>query len=86
VLKPFTFSNGFTAPAGSTVTNHLYALHHDEDIYHDPDQFNPFRWLEGREAQKEEDGEGKRETAETKKTMYTTSKTYLTFGHGKNAW
>ncbi|PVF95399.1 putative cycloheximide-inducible protein CIP70 [Serendipita vermifera] len=88
VLKPFTFSNGFTAPVGSNLVCHLYAMHHDESIYHDADEFNPFRWLEtnpGREDQREEDGDEKKETMETRKTMYTTSKTYLPFGHGKNA-
>lgn len=88
VMEPFTFSNGVTVPAGSTICCHLYAMHHDEEIYPNAEQFDAFRWLDTSSRQadpKEEDGEANREKMETKKAMYTTSRTYLTFGHGKNA-
>ncbi|PVF95398.1 putative cycloheximide-inducible protein CIP70 [Serendipita vermifera] len=76
VLKPFTFSNGVTVPVGSTISCPLYALHFDDDIYHDANQFDGFRFLETKEHQ---------EKVEARKTMYTTSKIYMTFGHGRHA-
>jgi cytochrome P450 len=80
VLKPFTFSNGVTVPVGTTVSCPLYALHFDDDIYHDANQFEGFRFLETKNENTNH------ETIEARKTMYTTSKTYMTFGHGRHAW
>lgn len=98
VLKPWTLSNGVTIPPGSTVSTHLYAVHKDPDNYSNPLEFVGFRFLSvnpgytgGDESVtaseaimdgRMEGGEG--ETKETKEMWYTTSKTFLGFGHGKH--
>ena len=85
VLKPFTFSNGFQAPTGMTISAHLYATHHDEDLYSNAGTFDGFRFLEATSDVK--DQKDKNETdINVRKTMYTTSKTFLAFGHGRHAW
>jgi cytochrome P450 len=80
VRKPFTFSNGFQAPVGMTISAHLYATHHDETLYPHADEFDGFRFVPVVEDGGKETGTG------VKKTMYTTSPTYLAFGHGRHAW
>ncbi|KAF9560814.1 cytochrome P450 [Agrocybe pediades] len=37
---------GYTIPAGATVTANVWAILHDEEIYPDPFKFNPERFLE----------------------------------------
>jgi cytochrome P450 len=83
VRKPFTFSNGFQAPVGMTISAHLYATHHDESLYPHADEFDGFRFV----PVAEEDGAKETGTGTgLKKTMYTTSSSYLAFGHGRHAW
>ncbi|KIM22626.1 hypothetical protein M408DRAFT_282051 [Serendipita vermifera MAFF 305830] len=81
-LKPYTFSNGVHIPKGHVVAAHLYATHFDEENYDNPTIFDGFRFVEKKEEN--EDGE-KTAPTKSKKTMYTTSRTYLPFGHGKHA-
>ncbi|KIM22627.1 hypothetical protein M408DRAFT_282067 [Serendipita vermifera MAFF 305830] len=81
-LKPYTFSNGVHIPKGHVVAAHLYATHFDEENYENPNTFDGFRFVEKKEEG--EDGE-KAAPTKSKKTMYTTSRTYLSFGHGKHA-
>ncbi|KIM22625.1 hypothetical protein M408DRAFT_282040 [Serendipita vermifera MAFF 305830] len=84
VLKPFTFSNGFQAPAGMTISAHLYATHHDESLYSNAGTFDGFRFLEVTSDVKDRKEQGETDT-NVRKTMYTTSKTFLAFGHGRHA-
>ncbi|PVF95420.1 cytochrome P450 [Serendipita vermifera] len=101
VIHPFTFSNGVTIPAGETVSCHLYGVHRDNEIYPDPQEFDGWRFLgmnpgytggdpkatagnailKGLTDENEEEKGGK----ETKKTMYTTSRSFLAFGHGRHS-
>ena len=83
VRRPFIFSNGFQAPVGMTISAHLYATHHDESLYPHADEFDGFRFVE---AQPSAEKSGKEKGTSVKKTMYTTSPTYLAFGHGRHAW
>lgn len=46
VMKEHTFSNGVTVPAGTTM-GISGAVHQDNDVYPNPDEFLPFRHIEG---------------------------------------
>lgn len=74
VLKDFTFSDGTTVPAGSTVGIPRWALHHDERYYEDPNEFKPWRSFQMRE---DEGG--------VKHQMITPTSTYVMFGCGRHA-
>ncbi|OQU95755.1 hypothetical protein CLAIMM_01928 [Cladophialophora immunda] len=37
---------GYHIPAGATVIGNHWSIHLDEDVYRDPDTFNPDRWIE----------------------------------------
>ncbi|KAK6375934.1 hypothetical protein LTS17_007756 [Exophiala oligosperma] len=37
---------GYHIPAGATVIGNHWSIHQDEDVYEDPDTFNPDRWIE----------------------------------------
>jgi cytochrome P450 len=70
VLRPFTFSNGTTVPAGTCVAAPLSAVHTDGEIYPNPDEFDGFRFAKLRER---EDGMGSRhQTASDRHYVYDT--------------
>ena len=77
-LRPFTFSNGMTAPAGTIVGAPLSAIHTDGEIYTRPDEFDGFRFAKLRE---QDEGD-----MASKHQMGTTSTTHAPFGHGRLAW
>ena len=77
-IRPFTFSNGVTIPAGTTIAAPSSAIHMDKEIYSDPQQFDGFRFsklsvLDG-------------DATETKYQAVTTSPKHLAFGLGRHAW
>jgi len=76
-LRPFTFSNGMTVPAGTIVGAPLSAIHTDEEIYSNPEEFDGFRFEKLRESS--EYGMASRHQAGI------TSTTHLPFGHGRLA-
>ncbi|KAF8758757.1 Cytochrome P450 sterol C22-desaturase [Rhizoctonia solani] len=45
-LKPFPISEDYTVPAGAMIIPSLYPSLHDADIYPDPGNFLPERWLD----------------------------------------
>ncbi|KAH9004862.1 cytochrome P450 [Lactarius hengduanensis] len=49
-LRPFTFSNGITVPAGTYVAAPVGAIHTDEEVYSNPDEFDGFRFARLRES------------------------------------
>jgi hypothetical protein len=51
LLRPFTFSNGVTVPAGTLVAIPASATHTDERIYPNPDEFDGFRFAKLRESE-----------------------------------
>jgi len=75
-LRPFTFSNGMTIPAGTLVALPQRALHTDEDIYSDPDQFDGFRFARLRE----QEGDVMVATHQT----VSTSSDHVAFGIGRH--
>jgi len=51
VLRPFTFSNGVTIPAGTHITVPITASHTDEGIYENANEFDGFRFAKLRESE-----------------------------------
>lgn len=78
-LRPFTFSNGITVPAGTLVAAPLSAIHTDGEIYPSPNEFDGFRFVKLRE----QDGGG---STASKHQTGTTSGIHMPFGHGRHAW
>ena len=78
VLRPFTFSNGVTVPAGTLVTVPASAAHTDEEIYPNPDEFDGFRFWKLRED------EGNKMTSRYQ--AVSTSSEHLTYGLGRHTW
>ncbi|KAH9965432.1 hypothetical protein BC827DRAFT_1153714 [Russula dissimulans] len=78
-LRPFTFFNGMTVPAGTLVAAPLSAIHTDSDgeIYSNPEEFDGFRFEKLRESS--EYGMASRHQAGI------TSTTHIPFGHGRLA-
>ena len=77
-LRPFTFSNGVTIPAGTLVVLPLRAIHTDGEIYSNPQEFDGFRFSKLREQ------EG--DAAVAKHQIISTSAEHLAFGFGRHAW
>jgi hypothetical protein len=77
-LRPFTFSNGVTIPAGTIVSVPGSSTHTDERNYSNPDEFDGFRFAKLREI------EG--HTAATKYQSVSTSTEFLAFGVGRHKW
>ncbi|KAG5651807.1 hypothetical protein H0H81_007330 [Sphagnurus paluster] len=75
VLKDFTFSDGTLVPAGHTVAVPNCAMHHDEDNYGDPNNFDGFRFANLRES----------EDSSSKYQMVTLNSNYMVFGYGRHA-
>ena len=77
-LRPFTFSNGVTVPAGTLVALPTNAAHTDEDSYPNPDEFDGFRFakLHGSEW----------DTVTSRYQAVSASSEHLAFGLGRHAW
>ncbi|KAG6333854.1 hypothetical protein ID866_5229 [Astraeus odoratus] len=71
VLKDFTFSDGRIVPRGCYIAAPQYAVHHDEEMYTSPNNFDPLRFVELRDDKRQQ--------------TITLSPDFLTFGHGKHA-
>jgi cytochrome P450 len=77
-MRPFTFSNGVTVPAGTLVSIPANAIHTDERIYPNPEEFDGFRFAKLRES------EG--ETLQSRYQTISTSSEHLAFGLGRHTW
>jgi cytochrome P450 len=75
-LRPFTFSNGVTIPAGTVVSIPASAIHTDEKIYPNPDEFDGFRFAKLCES------EG--DSMTSKYQSVSASSEHLTFGLGRH--
>ncbi|KIK57169.1 hypothetical protein GYMLUDRAFT_46414 [Collybiopsis luxurians FD-317 M1] len=71
-MKDFTFSDGTVVPAGTMVHTVSYALHHDAEVYEDPESLNAFRFSNMRVKE----GEG------FKHQMVAQDPSYALFGSG----
>jgi cytochrome P450 len=78
-LRPFTFSNGVTVPAGTLVSIPASTTHTDERIYPNPDEFDGFRFAKLRES-------GEEDTMTSRYQTVSTSSEHLAFGIGRHTW
>jgi cytochrome P450 len=78
-LSPFTFSNGVTIPAGTLFGLPVHAVHTDEKLYPNAQEFDGLRFLKLREK------EGDDVLAARHQTV-TTSAELLGFGLGRHSW
>ncbi|KAI0248479.1 cytochrome P450 [Lactifluus subvellereus] len=76
-LRPFTFSNGLTIPAGTLVGVPVGAIHTDGEIYPNPEEFDGFRFSKLREM------EG--DAMLTSHRAVSISPEQLAFGFGRHA-
>ena len=74
--KDITLIDGTFIPRGTLVAADAYNLHHDDAVYANADEFDPWRFARMRTAE----GEG------MKHQYVNTSVEYVPFGHGKHAW
>ncbi|KAF5572158.1 ent-kaurene oxidase [Fusarium pseudocircinatum] len=82
VVQPdgITTPTGLHLPYGTILGVPGYGMHHDEDIYPNPNDYNPFRFSEIGDGQSEKSS-GRR----TRHSWVTTSPEYTPFGHGRYA-
>ncbi len=78
MLRPFTFSNGVTIPAGTAIAIPSSAVHRDERIFTNPDVFDGFRFEKLRETEGDE--------TKNKYQTVSISHEHLSFGVGRHAW
>jgi len=77
-VRPFTFSNGVTIPAGTLVSLPLRAVHRDGETYPNPEEFDGFRFSKLREQESD--------ATVAKHQTISTSLEYLAFGLGRHQW
>ena len=78
-LRPFTFSNGMTIPAGTTLALPVHSIHMDEEIYPNAQEFDGFRFLKLREKKGDD-------VLETRHQLVNATAELLGFGCGRHAW
>lgn len=71
----YRFANGVHLKRGTVSAVPIWQIHHDPDLYPQPDDFDARRFYQG------DDGVQAR-----KVSMQTTSEYFLAFGVGKHAW
>lgn len=76
VLNDFTFSDGTTIPRGHSIAVANFSMHHDQDFYSNPDEFDGFRFANMRDNGKDEF---------SKHQMVSLGLDYVVFGHGRHA-
>ncbi len=76
-MRPFTFSNGVTVPAGTVVAVPIGAINQDGEMFPNPEEFDGFRFAKLRER----DG-----PAVAKHQALSPSIENLNFGYGRHAW
>jgi cytochrome P450 len=77
-LRPFTFSNGVTIPAGTVVALPVHAIHTDKEIHPNAEEFDGFRFEKLRHKVDN--------NTMTRHQPIATSGELLTFGLGRHAW
>ncbi|KAI0000311.1 cytochrome P450 [Russula vinacea] len=76
-LRPFTFSNGVTIPAGTIVAVPASATNTDERIYPNADKFDGFRFSKLRDSE--------RVNMASRHQAVSTSSEHLFFGYGRHS-
>jgi len=75
-LRPFTFSNGVTVPAGTIVSIPACSTHTDERIYSNPNEFDGFRFEKLRKIEQD--------TTTSRYQSVAASSEYLPWGLGRH--
>jgi len=78
VLRPFTFSNGVTIPAGTLISLPTRATHNDERNFENPDEFDGFRFAKLCES------EG--DAVTSRHRVSSMSAQNLAWGLGRHSW
>jgi cytochrome P450 len=78
-LRPFTFSNGVTIPAGTLLALPVHSVHMDEELHPNAQEFDGFRFFKLREKERDD-------VLETRHQLVTASAELLSFGLGRHAW
>ena len=76
-MKDYTLSDGTHLPKGTLIAVNSHAVHHNSELYDNPNEFQPFRYSSIRDQSLEES---------TRNQMVATASSYIGFGHGKHAW
>jgi cytochrome P450 len=76
-MRPFTFSNGVTVPAGTLISIPASAAYRDEKIFPSPDKFDGFRFAKLRETEGD---------TTSRYLAVSTSNEHLSFGLGRHTW
>ncbi|KAG5644943.1 hypothetical protein DXG03_007408 [Asterophora parasitica] len=76
VLKDFTFSDGTVVPKGYLIAVANFSMHHDEEHYTNPNEFEGFRFAHFRDSETE---------GFSKHQMVSLGLDYIVFGHGRHA-
>jgi len=80
---------GWHAPYGSSLMLDLAGIHHDPELYPEPDKYDAWRFSREKEAYEaqlaEEKGDSEEAMRIKKLGMVTTSAEYLPFSHGRHA-
>lgn len=76
-MKDITLSDGTFIPKGTQITGPARAIHHDEEVYQNPEVFDPMRFVDLRSENPHES---------SKYQMTSTNPEYLSFGLGESAW
>ena len=77
-MRPFTFSNGVTVPAGTLVAVPSCATLTDGEVFPNPEEFDGFRFSKLRER----DGDA----ATSRHQVVSVSTEHLAFGLGRHTW
>jgi cytochrome P450 len=80
---------GLHLPFGTKVGVHAHPIHHDEDTYTRPYEFDALRWCKVESGDTEgSDFQKALKTGEKRKgtSLVTTSSTFMAFSHGRHAW
>jgi cytochrome P450 len=79
MLQDYTFSDGTTVPAGSTIAVSVDNAHRNAEVYPDPLQFDGFRFAKMREEAILSGNPNK------KFDIVSINENYLPFGYGRHA-
>ncbi|EJT96544.1 cytochrome P450 [Dacryopinax primogenitus] len=75
VMRPTLLSDGILLPAGASLVADAWGVHHDPELYPEPDTLDPWRF-----SRKIEQGDSVVHNA-----FWTSSTDYLVWGHGAHA-
>lgn len=86
-----TMPDGLHLPMGVKVGVHSFPIHHDEDVYHNANAFEPLRFcsvIPDSDAESSDAASVKSAGSQAPRgiALVTTSTTWMPFSHGKHSW